>query len=272
MKFRLLKKSEHSLYSERFKDFEEQFTYPLGDKFFKIKHGSSTKSYFDFFDNLGEPRVFVLENNEKVLGVGCAILRKVDNQKFWYLCDFKLDKTVRGKGALSRLAIKYVMPFYLKSKNMVAVNMSPPKNNWMAKKINYILFFLKLKEKPMYFYEWTYSEYKEVIKENPSYFLTVGLYTNSGNKDITIDSEIVPIIHIVNKDYARTNLPHFNPIINNKALADLDEKAIFMLATTNADIKLRNNNNEPFNPNSIGTIIYSKKINNSATKLSSIEI
>ncbi len=271
MNFRLLKASEYSSYSEQLKQFEAQFSYPLGEQEFQIKHGAVDGNYFSFFQSLGQENVFVLEHKCKLLGVGCAILRKVGTQSFWYLCDFKLNKSVRGKNILVYLLIRYLIPFYCKSKNLVVINMSPPNNNWLVKKINSILFFLKLKIKPIYFYEWTLDEYEEVVREIPEPFSDMALYTNYGNKDIMIAHEVRPIIHIVNNDHASINLPSHNTVnINNPLFKGAKKQPIFMLASSN---KLKGAiNQHQITPSYVGTMICSKAINEENLRFSSLEI
>ena len=39
----------------------------------------------------------VLEKNNKIIGVCSAVLREINNKKYWYLCDFKIEKEHRGK-------------------------------------------------------------------------------------------------------------------------------------------------------------------------------
>lgn len=275
MKFRLLKASEYSLYSEQLKQFEAQFNYPLGEQTFQINHGTADGNYFAFFQSLGNENVFILEHKGRLLGVGCAILRKVtreEAQSFWYLCDFKLDQSVRGKNILTYLLIRYLIPFYCKSKNLVVINMSSPKNNWLVKKINSTLFFLRLKIKPLYFYEWTNDEYEEVLNMIPDAFSDMALYTNYGNKDIIIGNEVRPVIHIVNKDHASINLPSHNTVNIDKALfKEATNQPVFMLASSN---KLKNCviNQPEITPSYIGTMILSKAINGENLRFSSLEI
>ena len=272
MKFRLLKHSEYSLYCEQLKKFEAQFSYPLGDKKFQIQHGGNNVSYFDFFKSLGQENVFVLEHKGKLLGAGCSILRKVGNQRFWYLCDFKLTQSVRGKNRLSYLLIRNFIIFYCRSKNLVVINMSEPKHNWLVKKLNSILFFLKLNVKPMYFYEWTYNEFKECVNLSPEAFKNMACYTNYGIKDIIIEGEIMPIIHIVDKDHASLNLPsHKIMNIDEEYFEELRNKSIFMLASS-CMLKNQRINLKLMRPSYTGTLVFSNAIDVKELKFSSLEI
>ncbi len=272
MNFRLLEAAEYSSYSVLLKKFEAQFNYPLGEQTFQINHGVVDGNYFAFFQNLGQENVFILEHKGKLLGVGCAILRNVGNQRFWYLCDFKLNKCVRGKNRLTYLLIRYLIPFYCKSKNLVVINMSAPNNNWLVKKINSTLFFLKLKIKPIYFYEWTNDEYEEVVSAIPEAFSELACYTNYGNKDIIIEGEVRPIIHIVNRKHASINLPSYKTVdVNNALFRGMKNKPTFMLASNK---KLNNYaiNQHQITPSYVGTMICSKAINEENLRFSSLEI
>ncbi len=272
MNFRLLKPSEYAWYSEQLKQFEVQFNYPLGEQQFQINHGASGGNYFAFFQRLGQENFFVFEHHGKLLGVGCAILRKVGNQCFWYLCDFKLNKSVRGKNRLFYLLIRYLIPFYCKSKNLVVVNMSAPNNNWLVKKITSILFFLKLKVQPIYFYEWTHDEYEEAVRTIPEAFSDLACYTNYGYKDIIIEGEVRPIIHLVNKDHARINLPSLSTVgVNNAVFREMKNKPTFMLAT-NKKLNTHIFNQRQVTPSYVGTMICSKAINEEKLRFSSLEI
>jgi hypothetical protein len=272
VKFRLLKTSEYSLYSEPLQLFEAQFNYPLGDKKFKISHGKDSGNYFSFFKSLGQENVFVLEHKDKLLGVGCAILRSVGTQRFWYLCDFKLNKSIRGKNRLTWLLLRFIIPFYCRSKHLVVINMSEPKYNWLVKKLNSMLFFLKLKVKPIYFYEWTYKEYKERVNIIPDAFKHTALYTNYGIKDIIIEGEVKPVIHIVNKEHASFNLPLHEALNLDKARFEvIKDGAIFMMASRQK-LKGCETNKQRITPSYIGTMVCSKAINEEDLRFSSLEI
>jgi hypothetical protein len=275
MKFRLLKASEFEAYSDKLKKFEKQFVYPLGRQQFHIRHGGVNGDYFTFFQSLGQQNIFVLEHKGRLLGAGCAILRnvkQVEMQTFWYLCDFKLNKSVRGKKLLTYLLIRYLIPFCCQSKNIVVINMSAPKNNWLVKKINAMLFFLKLKIKPMYFYEWTYDEYLKAIRLAPALFTDIALYTNYGNKDIIIDHKVRPIIHIVNKDHASINLPRHKIVKpSTPFFKETTKQTIFMLASCHK-LEACADNQHQISPSYIGTMICSKAINERSLRFSSVEI
>ncbi|NCQ51841.1 GNAT family N-acetyltransferase [archaeon] len=88
--------NDRKKYSYELKEFEKQFVYPLGNDTFHIEHGQNS-DYFSFFEKLGKPNIMVLEKNNKIIGVCSAVLREINNKKYWYLCDFKIEKEHRGK-------------------------------------------------------------------------------------------------------------------------------------------------------------------------------
>ena len=123
----LANKENRLYFSNRLKDMEKEFSYPLGNDVFFIKHGyKSHYDYFSFFEQLGEPYFFVIEKESKTIGSICFILRdKLNN-----ICS----------------------SFYF-------VNMSPVKNNGLFKIADKVLQGFKMDIKPLYFYE--------VNKDNP---------------------------------------------------------------------------------------------------------
>lgn len=141
-------------YSEKLKEFEQQFSYPLNPQtgsFFKIVHGNNASSnnskiehsdYFSFFEQMGEPLYLVATTSIKnrtnnfdekqIIGAGCAILVKpkltgINHPSYWYLCDFKIAPEFRGQGILGRMLLKYLFPNIFKSHHFLAINMSARK-------------------------------------------------------------------------------------------------------------------------------------------------
>ena len=147
MKFRQVKEADKYKCSQLLKTFETSFTYPLGAQRFTIRHGENENSYFDFFESLGKRHTLIVSKEDNILGVGCAVLRTVENSKkqcFWYLCDFKLAYSIRGKKILLLMLIKYFLGFYIRNQNMLVINMSSLKNNSLISKVERYFFFLKL--------------------------------------------------------------------------------------------------------------------------------
>ena len=78
----------------RFQDsiraLEQGMTYPLGDDRFTIDHG---QDYFAFFRRLGDLAYFVALDNNHVVAVCAAVMRRLPRfagavaENAWYVCD-----------------------------------------------------------------------------------------------------------------------------------------------------------------------------------------
>lgn len=92
------------LYASNLKIFEKFLdqTYDLGEDSFSIDHG---QNYFNFFNRIGEPYYFLIQDKKSklLIGTGCAILRDFGEFKMWYLCDLKIDPEHRGKNLTTSL-------------------------------------------------------------------------------------------------------------------------------------------------------------------------
>jgi hypothetical protein len=80
-------------YQEQLKEFEKLFTYPLGNDRFSIDHGDN---YFSFFDRLGIPYIFLGILSDQVIAVAIAVLRNIEGEPIWYICDLKVHPSYRG--------------------------------------------------------------------------------------------------------------------------------------------------------------------------------
>lgn len=232
-------------YSEKLKQFENDFNYPLGQKSFFIKHGLGEEGdYFSFFEQMGEVHYLIAEDNSEIVGAGCAVLRELNGSKVWYLCDFKVKKEYRGKKILEKMTLKYFIPFYLKSRKMLFVNMSAPDNNGLVKKVCRIFKFLKLDVHELYFFEWC----RETFVKDKMKLSQFQIMHNKGRKDIVIDGESYHIFHLVNKDSSK-NYSKFQTVEFNK----INKKDTIMLCST------MNSNIEQLlkmkKPSTIGTIV-----------------
>lgn len=180
-------------YSEKLKKFEDEFSYPLGESFFKIRHGDND-DYFSFFDQMGDTHYFIAEDKDKVVGAGCAILRTSENhKKYWYLCDFKITKEYRGQKILEKMLAKYFLKCVVKSHRVVAVNMNNKsiEENGLVKKIEKLFWFLNIDVQWLNLHQWSK---KDIQKEN----IDIGhIYTNIGKKDIMIEENPWSLYHVV---------------------------------------------------------------------------
>lgn len=179
-------------YSHKLKDMEKEFSYPLGDNIFFIKHGyQSEYDYFAFFEQFGQPHFFVIQKESKIIGSICFILREIDKKKVWYICDLKIIKEEQSK------KIVFILYNLLKEKlNNICnafyfVNMSPVKNNALFKIADKVLQGFKMDIQPLYFYE--------VNKDNP-YITDKIILTNDSKKDIVINDISQQLYHAVDNN------------------------------------------------------------------------
>lgn len=185
-------------YSEQLQNFENEFTYPLGDKSFYIRHGyQGAYDYFSFFEQLGEVHYMVVEDDDnKVIGAGCAVLRHLNGENIWYLCDFKIMKSFRGKHILEKMLLKYFFKFYKKSQKMYFVNMSNKKDNRLINRVTGLFHLFPIKAVNLYFFEWTMKEFTADNLNFDDYIIL----TNKNKKDIVVDSEVFDIYHVIDKN------------------------------------------------------------------------
>lgn len=182
-------------YSQKLQSFERSFTYPLGEKKFHIAHGLE-HDYFSFFEQLGHVSYLVVEDKGKIVGAICAVLRKINGEKSWYLCDFKILPDYRGLKIYRILMTKFFLTHYIKCGRMFAINMGATEQNKLFSHVKKIFSFFQLNIEKMFLYQFS----SESVKNIPSEFWENHvIVTNEGKKDIVINGQIMPIYHIVEK-------------------------------------------------------------------------
>jgi len=107
---------------DRVAELESIATYPLGDDFFKIKHGPD---YFAFFRRLGELHYFALLDGDQVAAVGAGVLRE-QPVRAWYMCDLKVHPDYRGRHLPLRMMRSLFLRHYLKCRRGYAISMNDP--------------------------------------------------------------------------------------------------------------------------------------------------
>lgn len=227
-KINLTNLTERESYSSKLQDFEKQFTYPLGNEEFFIQHGKKT-DYFSFFEKLGKPNIMVLEKDNQVIGVCSAVLREINQSKYWYLCDFKIKKEHRGQKLYRLLMWKYFLPCYLQSTNVFAINMANPDNNKLFSHMGSIFKAFNIKIEPNYLYSFTGKN----IIDFPADFLDKHLLvSNNGEKDIVIKGESQKLFHIIEYDHFKNNLDKFNKVLSTQVS---DNDSVMFLSRTKMD-------------------------------------
>lgn len=178
-------------YSQKLQSFEREFSYPLGDESFTIIHGAGPKQdYFSFFEQIGDVYYFIAQDEEKIVGAGCAILRNGNEGKYWYLCDFKILKEYRGRGILEKMFKKYFLKCVLKSRKLLAVNMGNgnPNGNGLFNKLKRVFWMFNVNVNSLNFYSWNKSSIPDGFTH---------IYHNNGKKDLVLDNNNMPLYHVM---------------------------------------------------------------------------
>jgi len=202
------------------KEFEDYFVYPMGDLTFKLNHGNN---YFHFFKRMGEVRTIGYKNNiGEIIMLSTGILRNIENQEVWYLCDLKINPEYVGKRLTLRILKDVLTDFSSISDKAYGIQMNEKgKENRTSKlltkfnkgyfsKINTLVLFTLTKNELL--------KHKDVIEQYKGYMNTISL---KGVKDIVIQetNTILPLIHL---EFTKTK-------DNNKLI--LDDNCIYMFST-----------------------------------------
>lgn len=175
------------------KEFERELEqyYPLGKDEFKINHG---KRYYKFFTNIGDPYMTVVFYKGKLIGTCCGVLRKINNQNIFYLCDLKISKEHRGNYLPYKMLMKF---FYLSniSDKCYGISMNNGKMNKMVKYINNIGHIFNFKyDGNILIYECDGHIMKKIKKIIENYKKTSIYFQSSKNiKELILESSNKPI-------------------------------------------------------------------------------
>jgi ribosomal protein S18 acetylase RimI-like enzyme len=207
LRINLNNKDERFIYSEKLKDFESEFSYPLGETTFSIKHGLKY-DYFSFFEQLGEVYYLIIEEGNKIVGAICAVLRQFDGYtKTWYLCDFKISKEYRGQSLYKKLMVKFFLKLYWKNKKMFSINMSTPANNKIHNHSQKILKKFNIQIESRFLSQFNYDD---LNKFNDEFWKSHYVVSNNNKKDIVINGGAIPLYHIVKNDRYINNISVIN--------------------------------------------------------------
>ncbi len=121
IRFVRVRREDRARYQERLAALEKMARYPLGEDSFTLDHGAD---YFAFFDRLGDVEYRLALDGDRVIAVGCGILRRVP-ERTWYLCDLKVDPEYRGRHLPLSMLTRYFLPHYLRCPRGYAISMNP---------------------------------------------------------------------------------------------------------------------------------------------------
>lgn len=100
-------KKDLEKYHEKIKIFEKKMShwYPLNSTdTFRIDHGPN---YYKFFNRMGKLYInLVLNSKQQIVGTMILILRKINNEKIWYVCDLKVHPKHRNNHLTFKMLLK----------------------------------------------------------------------------------------------------------------------------------------------------------------------
>mgnify|MGYP001286515047 FL=1 len=205
-------------YSKRLQAMEYAFTYPLGEAEFVIRHGfgSQDYDYFSYFEQLGQPCFYVVELSGSMVGSVCCVLRVIEGQKVWYICDLKILPTAQFKQIPALIYQLLHENLRSISSAFYFVNMSPENHNGLSKVARQLMVGFRLKILPYYIYELT----QEHINDD------VVIAHNHGKKDIVMNGQTLDLYHVMNG--ANDRCDHVQYACQDQ----LSNRSIIMLGST----------------------------------------
>lgn len=188
-------KESRKALSVKLQAMEQEFSYPLGEQSFFIKHGFGDQDYdyFSYFEQLGIPYFFAIEKKDKMIGSICFILREIEQRKVWYICDLKIIKEEQSKRILFMMYNLLKIQLASITTSYYFVNMAPVKNNGMFKIASQVLRGFNMDIQPLYIYD---------VKSNNPLLSGKTLAHNHGKKDIVINSKSTHLYHIIDDTVA----------------------------------------------------------------------
>lgn len=199
---------ERESYGRKLREFEREFTYPLGVKSFYIAHGAEG-DYFAFFERLGRPHMLVLEDGGRVIGAVCLVLREINGAKAWYACDFKISRDCRGKKLYRKWMRRFFLPLFLRCRILFGINMASPEENKLWRHAQRIFRVFSIGIRPCYLYEFRSDD---LARLDAGFLARHALITNHGVKDIVVDGVPVRLYHLVQRDHLERNLRQYRAV------------------------------------------------------------
>lgn len=187
---------ELDIYNPNLKLFEIKMSqkYPLGNDFFRIDHGHN---YLSFFKRLGKVYYFIIQHiqSKLIIGTACAILRKINNINFWYLCDLKIDQNHRGQNLTYQLIVQMFDKLSSKCDKGYFISMDPSSLQILHifKKLN-----KDLVEKKLLIYSVSSKLMTSIEKYFNHFFGNISYLSLGGTKDLILEStnQPIPLYHL----------------------------------------------------------------------------
>lgn len=157
--------------------------YPLGDKKFRITHNGD-EGYDTFFHNLGRDYIYIVYRPDGLqgpIGATCAlVLRTINGEKVWYICDAKVAKKYRGHHLTWHMFVQAFLPRWLggagawwHSIKFYGICMDPtpvPKFSWILRTVK------------LYFYIFDTEKFKDKIPQLHQLWGSTGIVAETGKK------------------------------------------------------------------------------------------
>lgn len=188
-----------SFYDSKLSIFEKklQHEYPLGNDYFIIDHGND---YVKFFKRLGKVHMQIYMYNKYIIGTVCYVLRKINGEKIWYICDLKIESKHRGNKLTYAIFIKCLIMEYFTSNRCYAISMNDNKENRivrLAKNIGGSI--IKFDQGPkLYIYQINSKQLKHIAPMLNSVYGPISYVSLRGIKDLILKSTNQPmkLLHI----------------------------------------------------------------------------
>lgn len=184
---------------------EATFDYPLGDDRFRIDHGCD---YFAFFKRLGSPVPIVASFERDLIGAFTAVLRRIDDFEFWYLCDLKVTRRHAHRSTAPKLFEEWAKRFLAPDQPVFGVSMNQtPTSNRLAKLLRKWNGPIKFAEAPLVIFSLSYAQWQQAAPMLTATLGPITWFDPTGIKDIVLQStgKPMPLLHAQHGPLAQPN-------------------------------------------------------------------
>lgn len=226
---------ERPLYGSRLQAFEREVEYRRNDEICFIDHGDD---YFAFFDRLGEAHHFVLEKSDRIVGVGCGILRTwlVRDRllRAWYMCDGRILPAYRKQGLGARLLSNGIRRLYLPSlwrtHRVFGISMDIPgrRNNPITEMVKQRAALPFSESKRLAFYSLDATTMRDALPIVERFRGPLRYASLRGHKDWVVKSSgmVLPMLHVQYGPHALPGAPAPCAAFQHRFCAPLDDALI----------------------------------------------
>lgn len=190
-----LAEGDRAAWEPRIRALEESAVYPLGNDTFRLDHG---EDYFAFFDRLGEVHYWVAAERERVVAVGCGIVRRVPVGgrvlRAWYGCDMKVLPERRGERIPLRMVARAFPGSYLRCPRGYGITMNPPgRENHVVRLLRRFRWIRIMPAAQLLFWSLDEQRTRAVLPLVQRHRGPVGWLSHAGRKDLVLGSTGTPM-------------------------------------------------------------------------------